>query len=103
MVSAIEYSQTLFFTNARIWNVDEQHEKYQYYSQYLETIANATYQNLDTFEPYKNDKTLNSIDMLEVARNIKYEFIPSSEYLPVITEMGVCFSSSNLSYIQKVR
>ncbi|XP_062704241.1 uncharacterized protein LOC109411164 [Aedes albopictus] len=91
-----------FFTNARIWNVDEQHEKYQYYSQYLETIANATYQNLDTFEPYKNDKTLNSIDMLEVARNIKYEFIPSSEYLPVITEMGVCFSSSNLSYIQKV-
>ncbi|EAT34077.1 AAEL013647-PA [Aedes aegypti] len=86
----------------KIWNIDEKDDKYQYYSQYLETITNATYQNLNTFEPFKDDRSLANIDMLEVARNVKYEFIPSSEFSPVVTEMGVCFSSSNLSYIQKV-
>ncbi|XP_055629791.1 pickpocket protein 11 [Toxorhynchites rutilus septentrionalis] len=47
------------------------------------------------------DTSLANIDMLDIAWNVRYiGFLPSSNFQPVITEMGMCFTSSNLSYLQ---
>ncbi|XP_058456710.1 sodium channel protein Nach-like [Malaya genurostris] len=85
----------------RLWNITEIHAKFNYYNQYLHTIANATYNNLVSFVPFEGDASLDNVDMLEAAWTVRrLEFLPSSYFQPVITEMGMCFSSSNFSYLQ---
>ncbi|XP_055536311.1 sodium channel protein Nach isoform X2 [Wyeomyia smithii] len=86
----------------RLWNISEQHEKFPFYYRFLETVANATTDNLATFEPFAADDSLANVDMLEVAWNVRHLNFTSSIFRPVITENGICLSSSNLSYLQSV-
>lgn len=52
------------------------------------------------YEKYKNDKTLEKVNMLEVARELKRECIIKSDgkftLNDVITEFGICSSTTHL-------
>lgn len=89
------------------------------------TVSSAKYNNLGFFGDFANDKTLDDIDFLQVAYEVikkLFHFIykcdvilgliimkmrqelhipPSPEYNNVITEMGICHSTSDLNYLQR--
>lgn len=86
----------------RLWNIEQHHTKFDYYKKFVITVASTNFQNLKSFEPYINDTSLNNIDMLSVAlmmrQLLKTALMP--EFTNVITEMGICFSSTLLHFNQ---
>ncbi|KAJ8965038.1 hypothetical protein NQ314_004436 [Rhamnusium bicolor] len=52
---------------SRTWGVTSTDPKFQYYLDFVETVANATYISLNEFHKYQDDTTLKDIDMVELA------------------------------------
>lgn len=88
----------------RYWNIGKNDTKFNYYLQYVLTVATAKYNNLEKFYPFKVDSTLNHISMLDIATAMKApsEPTPIGKYVynPVITELGVCYSTTHLYHFQ---
>ncbi|XP_035913923.1 uncharacterized protein LOC118512905 [Anopheles stephensi] len=81
----------------RHWNVDSNHSSYEHYRQFLLTVTRARYDNLKTFEPFVNDTRLASVSVIDLARELKSPLTPPwKTFAPVLTEVGVCYSSTML-------
>lgn len=105
-----------------IWNISVENEHFKVLESFVETVLTTRYDNLDRFEHFLNlSDDFSFVDML----NVSFEVIqfrklePASvssiffliylqlqgklnnhPYRTVITELGVCFSSTNLYYYQ---
>lgn len=78
------------------WNVSKGHALYTYYVEFVRTIATTTYQSLHNYERYAADETLQQVDMLNVVRTVRREYLNGlnrSEFSPIITEFGVCYTT----------
>lgn len=72
--------------------------------EFIKTVVISNVINLELFDKYKNDRTLKNIDMLYVARVMLEPFAPVRSnsdgfdftFNIVITEFGVCYSSTHL-------
>ncbi|XP_046975166.1 uncharacterized protein LOC124541356 [Vanessa cardui] len=93
------------------WNVSEEsdQEKYQYYSEFVELIAEISFRtNLQNFWKYQSDDTVNNIDLLNLALYVHPEYPLTAKmsqnkqvkWVPVMTEEGLCttFNSKYAKY-----
>ncbi|XP_050074874.1 sodium channel protein Nach [Anopheles maculipalpis] len=79
----------------RYWNVSSNHSNYDHYRQFLLTVARVRYDNLIKFEPFINDSKLASVSVIDLARELKSPLTPPwKTFAPVLTEVGVCYSST---------
>lgn len=67
----MEENTTTTTTVDPIPGVERNTEKYQYYLTLLRNIVNTTYENLDNFHQYIDDKTLSDIDMEKTVMEVK--------------------------------
>ncbi|KAL3278617.1 hypothetical protein HHI36_016157 [Cryptolaemus montrouzieri] len=83
------------------WNIGESEEKFEYYLDFIKVVSNSSYRNLDEFERFKGDATLQNIDMIEIATHVHPElmgglvtFDPKvkSKWMVIMTEVGLCFT-----------
>jgi hypothetical protein len=83
----------------RFWNVEESDLEYEYFMDYVSLVANASSDSFKTFKAYKNDRRLDFVDLLTIARNVvpnvnvmittfDPNYNPSIE--EIITEKGIC-------------
>ncbi|XP_065209884.1 uncharacterized protein LOC135838178 [Planococcus citri] len=83
-------------------HIAETNQKYKYYLTFLKNLANMTYENLNVFEQYVDDDTINQLDMkktiLEVIRQVNQQStffnkeFKNREFLQTLTEMGICYT-----------
>ncbi|XP_053666018.1 sodium channel protein Nach [Anopheles marshallii] len=81
----------------RYWQVDGNHSDYEHFRLFLLTVNGARFDNLMTFEPFINDTRLDSVSVIDLARELKSPLTPPwKTFAPVLTEVGVCYSSTML-------
>ncbi|KFB43292.1 AGAP005516-PA-like protein [Anopheles sinensis] len=86
----------------RYWNVDGNHTRYSHYRNYLLTVNRARFDNLGDFEEYVNDASLANINMLSLVREMNDPLTsPWKTFAPVLTEVGLCYSSTMLYRFQR--
>ncbi|CAH1404772.1 unnamed protein product [Nezara viridula] len=91
------------------WNVDNSSKEMNLYMNFLNSVVNISYENLDEFQDYVQDPVLAKIsgeEMAEIARKVMVEMeyhatIFNSAYKhlifhEVLTEMGICYTYSGL-------
>uniref|UniRef100_A0A182NM14 Uncharacterized protein n=1 Tax=Anopheles dirus TaxID=7168 RepID=A0A182NM14_9DIPT len=79
------------------WQMERNHSDYGYYRRFLLTVNHARFDNLNTFAPFASDKNLASVSLVDLARELKYPLAPPwKTFAPVLTEVGVCYSSTKL-------
>lgn len=54
----------------RKWNIEPENDKYEYYMNFLKTVANVSYYTMQNFTQFNNDKSLEDIDFLDVALKV---------------------------------
>lgn len=42
----------------------------EYYIQFIKVVATTNYSNFDQFKPFVDDKTLENVNMLSIARDV---------------------------------
>ncbi|XP_045470731.1 sodium channel protein Nach-like isoform X2 [Harmonia axyridis] len=77
------------------------------------TVSNTSYYSLDSYENFKNDKTLNQVDLLELTRSVHpnlvgtlvtFEHKRKPYWIVVMTEMGICFTvNSQFAPLMKIK
>ncbi|XP_052873697.1 uncharacterized protein LOC128279016 [Anopheles cruzii] len=87
---------------SRYWKVTTNHSHYRYYRQFLLTVNRARYDNLWSFEPFANDSTLEgNVSLIDLVRELHQPWTPPGKsFAPVLTEVGICYSSTALYYLQ---
>lgn len=78
------------------WNLTRGHAAYSYYEEFVRTIATTTYLSLHRFERYAADENLQFIDMLDVVREVRKEYLDGlnrKKFNAIITEYGVCYTN----------
>ncbi|XP_055921228.1 sodium channel protein Nach [Eupeodes corollae] len=106
------------------WNVTTGDKKHDYYKKFLQVLIEIEYNNLETLKPYANDEDLRNVDFLKTIWDINssqftnktgknkilggdlhYSFsvvyrpkedTTSTVFQSVITEVGLCFTTSFL-------
>lgn len=81
------------------WNISRGHASYSYYDEFVRTIATTTYLSLHNYGRYAADETLQTVDMLNVIRSVRREYLDGlnrKEFSPIITEYGVCYTNGYL-------
>ncbi|EDS25726.1 pickpocket, partial [Culex quinquefasciatus] len=87
----------------KYWNVGEESDLYPFYKQFVTAVANTTYANMNAFLPFVGNMSFAKVNMLEIARTVRnLDTMPSKNFVPVITETGMCFTSSNYSRFQNI-
>ncbi|KAK9879010.1 hypothetical protein WA026_003824 [Henosepilachna vigintioctopunctata] len=85
----------------RKWKVDNSSERFNYYMDFITIVSNISYHNLKDFGRFKNDMTLNNIDLLELASYVHpkllgtlvtFEPKKKPKWTIIMTEIGICFS-----------
>uniref|UniRef100_A0A8W7PW77 Uncharacterized protein n=1 Tax=Anopheles coluzzii TaxID=1518534 RepID=A0A8W7PW77_ANOCL len=85
----------------RYWQMDSNHSAYDHYRNFLLTVNRARFDNLILFEPFVNDSRLQSVSVIDLARELKSPLTPPwKTFAPVLTEVGVCYSSTMLYAFQ---
>uniref|UniRef100_A0A182HM09 Uncharacterized protein n=1 Tax=Anopheles arabiensis TaxID=7173 RepID=A0A182HM09_ANOAR len=85
----------------RYWQMDSNHSAYDHYRNFLLTVNRARFDNLTLFEPFVNDSRLQSVSVIDLARELKSPLTPPwKTFAPVLTEVGVCYSSTMLYAFQ---
>ncbi|XP_041771348.1 sodium channel protein Nach [Anopheles merus] len=85
----------------RYWQMDSNHSAYEHYRNFLLTVNRARFDNLALFEPFVNDSRLQSVSVVDLARELKSPLTPPwKTFAPVLTEVGVCYSSTMLYAFQ---
>ncbi|ETN66302.1 pickpocket [Anopheles darlingi] len=83
------------------WQVTKEHTDYAHYRRYLETVAGARFDSLAAFKPYIDDTTLANVSVVELVRQLHLPLTPPwKTFVPVMTEAGICYSSSALYRFQ---
>lgn len=83
--------------NLRIWNVSENEKRHSYYVDFLNTVSRTNYNNLVNFKHFAFDESVQHVDMREIIRFIRFNYINEVEKLglgTMFTEMGLCRTSS---------
>uniref|UniRef100_A0A182PM36 Uncharacterized protein n=1 Tax=Anopheles epiroticus TaxID=199890 RepID=A0A182PM36_9DIPT len=80
----------------RYWQVNSSDSSaYEHYRRFLLTVNRARYNNLSAFQPFVNDSTLATVSVTDLARELKSPLTPPwKTFAPVLTEVGVCYSST---------
>lgn len=78
--------------------VVENDPEFEYYQKYINIIATTNYTNLAMYKPFKNDTRINAKDFAKIATELKYrsENLLKTHLRLVLTELGVCFTSSRI-------
>uniref|UniRef100_A0A182JLV7 Uncharacterized protein n=1 Tax=Anopheles atroparvus TaxID=41427 RepID=A0A182JLV7_ANOAO len=85
----------------RYWKVDESHTNFDHYRRFLLTVSRARFDNLATFEPFANDSSLLDVGMITLVRELSHPLTsPWKTFAPVLTEVGICYSSTMLYRFQ---
>lgn len=80
-----------------LWDITANDTKYQYYLDFVYTVSTTRYNNLNKYERFTNDSSLQSVDLLAIMRRMKIHLKPPlPHYSQVITEMGICHSTTKL-------
>lgn len=58
--------------NFRQWKLDEEHELYEYYYSFVRAVVNVSYETMYNFTEFRGDKTLDGIDLLDLAIQVVY-------------------------------
>nr|XP_018915698.1 PREDICTED: uncharacterized protein LOC109043097 isoform X1 [Bemisia tabaci] len=98
----------------RHWGINSSNNKYNYYRNFVEDVANFHMEDLSKFSKYSDDPSLLGVNMLLLALQViapinatTTVFNPeynSIKYHPIVSEVGICYSfSSPFSEIFSVR
>lgn len=92
----------IYYKISRTWGVDpsEDKEKAVYYRKFLLAINGLRYSSLETLEPFENDTTLDNVNYLNILLTLQKKVIAVKippELAPIITEVGLCQTSSQLN------
>ncbi|XP_033156185.1 sodium channel protein Nach [Drosophila mauritiana] len=84
------------------WGLDvsKDEEKAAYYRKFLLAINALRYSTLETLEPFENDTTLDNVNYLNILLTLQKKIISvknPAELAPIITEVGLCQTSSQLT------
>ncbi|EDX05942.1 GD10437 [Drosophila simulans] len=84
------------------WGLDasKDKEKAAYYRKFLLAINALRYSTLETLEPFENDTTLDNVNYLNILLTLQKKIISvknPAELAPIITEVGLCQTSSQLT------
>lgn len=63
---------------------------------FINTVSTANYNNLANFKRFAADDSVQNVNMIEVMRFIRAEYIKEFErrgFGPMFTEMGLCFTT----------
>lgn len=98
----------------RLWNIKSSAPHYQLYLDFIITVSNTNYKNMNEFHRFANMSDFNKIDYLMIAREMKINVPLASNYFTrVITEVSMntffinsnshmFFAGGNLSEFNKV-
>ena len=85
----------------RLWSKSNDSENYSEYLDFVMFLSNANYRNLNEFKKYQNNLDFQNVDLLQIALEIKSTMALSLPiFTNVITELGVCQSSTKMFHIQ---
>lgn len=56
------------------WNISRNDSRFQYYERFILSISTAKYYNLEMFDDFAKDRTLENVDFLQVAYEVKRIF-----------------------------
>ena len=85
----------------KYWNMSNDSEKYPEYLDFVKYISRANYRNLKEFKKFANNPDFQEVDLLQIALEMKLELpLSSSTFTNVITELGICQSSTTLYRFQ---
>lgn len=56
----------------RIWNVENYEDEFQYFMDFIKAVVNITTVNFKSFNKFSNDKRLDSVNMLSLAKEVIY-------------------------------
>ncbi|KAG5669679.1 hypothetical protein PVAND_017562 [Polypedilum vanderplanki] len=88
----------------RFWNTDRDSGEYEYFYEYIKTVVYFE-QTFEKFEKYTNDRRLNSVSMLTIAKlvhpsfnSIVTSFDTNAEFSlnEVVTEKGLCYTVNSV-------
>ncbi|CAO1415647.1 unnamed protein product [Diamesa serratosioi] len=85
----------------RLWSKSNDSENYSEYLDFVQFISNANYRNLYKFQKFQKNPDFENVDLLAIAMEMK-SIMPLSlnTFTNVITEMGICQSSTKLFHLQ---
>lgn len=63
-------ARLILFYFYRNWGSGLSNESVEYYKEFIEVVATTNYTNFDRFKPYVNEKTLENVNMLSIARDV---------------------------------
>lgn len=81
----------------RFWNISENHNQFEYYADYINTVATPNYDNLEKFKRFSNDLTLNGVNMLNIVRLVRVDYVNGlgkNEFNIILTELGLCYTTA---------
>ncbi|XP_060525278.1 sodium channel protein Nach-like [Cylas formicarius] len=85
----------------RLWNVSSTHPKYLYYLDFIQILANISFENMFALKKFGNDPSLNRVDMTEIVTQVHpdirgtlvtFQTESRTEWQLVLTEIGLCFT-----------
>lgn len=79
--------------------LDSEDSNFQYYFDYLNIIANTNYTNLERYKAYINETSIKKEEFIDFAAFIKFNSAKTLKGHLIITELGVCFTSSRIAII----
>ncbi|EDW31435.1 GL11130 [Drosophila persimilis] len=84
------------------WAVDPTQDpaKAAYYKEFLYVLNRLRYNNLETLKPFENDTTLSNLAYVDMLLALQEKVLPSPRPVlmaPIITEVGLCQSTSQLT------
>lgn len=85
----------------RLWSISNESEKYSEYLEFVKFVSRANYLNLNEFKNFENNSDFEKVDLLQIATEMK-TVVPLSSltFTNVITELGICQSSTKLYRFQ---
>lgn len=90
----------------KYFQITESNDEFLYYMDFLNILKDVDYSNMQVLESYAQNMKIRSVSLLDIAIDIKKPLVQEREtaveqqqqskprYNMIITEMGVCFSTS---------
>ncbi|KAJ6641592.1 hypothetical protein Bhyg_06532, partial [Pseudolycoriella hygida] len=78
------------------WSISKNDSNFAVYRKFVEVVTRTTFANLHQFMHFLDYPFLDGLDMLQIVKEMREYLVPDSGYNTVVTEMGVCFSSTYL-------
>ncbi|XP_026318484.1 uncharacterized protein LOC113229180 [Hyposmocoma kahamanoa] len=88
----------------KLWNIEPEHEKYDYYKRFVTTVANSDIFHLKDYKEFKDDHTLD-VDLKQLVIDVLPDFLVKTTWsqptdavwTPVMTEAGICYNLNSLA------